>query len=130
MKDTPINYEVVKRKIEESKIPNLGNASIREIKRLINEIECETGDQLYPHGNGSSRASCCTAIGIEAEIKALKSGVAAIYPEIDGLPELKIETSRFVKLFLDVEVTSRKLRSYRRLYAGRLCGIYDSQQDV
>mgnify|MGYP002476265394 CR=1 FL=1 len=38
MKDTPINYEVVSRKIKESRIENIGRASIRELKKLIDEI--------------------------------------------------------------------------------------------
>ena len=44
------------------------------------------------------------SIGIEAEIAALKNGVASIYPDISGLKELKEETSRFIKLFLDVQI--------------------------
>ena len=45
MKDTPINYDKVKRKIEESELPNIGKASIREIKKLIDGIEKETGEK-------------------------------------------------------------------------------------
>jgi len=103
MKDTPINYEVVKSKIADSKIQNIGKATIREIKKLINEIECETGDRFIRMEMGVPGLPA-VEIGVEAEIKALKSGVAAIYPEIDGVPELKNETARFVKLFLDVDV--------------------------
>ncbi len=44
------------------------------------------------------------SIGIEAEIEALKKGVAALYPDISGLDILKKETSRFIKLFLDVDI--------------------------
>ncbi len=43
-------------------------------------------------------------IGVEAEIEALKKGVAAIYPSIEGIPQLKEEASRFIKLFMDIEV--------------------------
>lgn len=46
MKETPINYEVVSRHIRQSKIRNIGTASIREIKKLINGIEQETGEQF------------------------------------------------------------------------------------
>jgi aspartate/methionine/tyrosine aminotransferase len=103
MKDTPINFEIVNRRIKESKIPNLGKATIREIKKLINEIEAETG-QKYIRMEMGVPGLPAAEIGIQAEIDALKKGVAAIYPEIDGLPELKFETSRFLKLFLDIEV--------------------------
>ena len=37
-------------------------------------------------------------------MKALRSGVAAIYPDIEGIPPLKKEAARFVKLFLDIDV--------------------------
>ncbi|NTW32677.1 MAG: pyridoxal phosphate-dependent aminotransferase [Bacteroidetes bacterium] len=104
MKDTPINKEVVKRKLAESKISNIGKASIREIKRLINEIETETGEKYIRMEMGVPGLPPAR-IGTEAEIEALRNGVGAIYPEIDGLPILKSEASRFIKLFLDVDVT-------------------------
>jgi aspartate/methionine/tyrosine aminotransferase len=103
MKDTPINFEVVSRHIRESKIRSLGKASIREIKRLINNIEKETGDKFVRMEMGVPGLAP-SQIGVDAEIEALKSGVAAIYPEIDGQPFLKKEIARFVKLFLDIDV--------------------------
>ena len=43
-------------------------------------------------------------IGIDAEIAALKRGVASVYPDISGIEPLKNETSRFIKLFLDIDI--------------------------
>jgi len=103
MNETPINSEVVSRHIRESKIRNIGTASIREIKKLINGIEQETGEKFVRMEMGVPGLPAAE-IGINAEIEALKKGVASIYPEIDGLPLLKKEASRFVKLFLDIEV--------------------------
>ncbi len=103
MNNTPINYEVVKRKIEESELPNIGKASIREIKKLIDGIEQETGEKYIRMEMGIPGLPAAQ-VGIEAEIAALKKGVASIYPDIQGIPELKKESSRFVKLFLDVDV--------------------------
>ena len=45
--------------------------------------------------------------GVEAEKAALDRGVGSQYPAADGIPELKREASRFVKAFLDVEVSAR-----------------------
>ncbi len=42
-------------------------------------------------------------VGVEAEIKALKRGVASKYVNIEGIPEFKDEVKCFVKLFLDVD---------------------------
>ncbi len=103
MKDTPINYEVVNRKIKESELPNIGKASIREIKKLIDGIEQDT-DEKYIRMEMGIPGLPAAQVGIEAEIAALKKGVASIYPDIQGIPELKKESSRFVKLFLDVDV--------------------------
>ena len=103
MNNTPINYEVVKRKIEESELPNIGKASIREIKKLIDGIEQETGKKYIRMEMGIPGLPAAQ-VGVEAEIAALKKGVASIYPDIQGIPELKKESSRFVKLFLDVDV--------------------------
>ncbi len=103
MKDTPIPYEVVSRHIKESKIRTLGRASIREIKRLINGIEKETGHKYVRMEMGVPGLKA-TGIGVRAEIAALESGVAAVYPEIEGIAELKKEASRFAKLFLDLDI--------------------------
>ena len=45
-----------------------------------------------------------STIGIEAEIAALRNGVASMYPDISGIKPLKKEASRFIKLFLDVDI--------------------------
>jgi aspartate/methionine/tyrosine aminotransferase len=103
MRDTPINYDVVNRQIRESNIKNIGKASIREVKRLINNIENETGEQFVRMEMGVP-GLIPPEIGINAEIDALRSGVAAIYPDIEGIPPLKNEAARFVKLFLDIDV--------------------------
>ena len=104
MKDTPINYDVVKHKIAESGIRNIGTASIREIKRLINEIEESTGEKFIRMEMGIPGLPP-VKIGVDAQIDALKRGVAAIYPDIEGIDELKTEMSRFCKNFMDIDVS-------------------------
>ncbi|MGB5849818.1 MAG: pyridoxal phosphate-dependent aminotransferase [Ignavibacteriaceae bacterium] len=103
MNNTPINYEIVKRKIEESNLSNVGKASIREMKKLIDGVEQETGKKYIRMEMGIPGLPA-SQVGVEAEIAALKKGVASVYPDIQGIPELKKEASRFVKLFLDVDV--------------------------
>lgn len=103
MKDTPINFEVVAQKIKESKLASVGKASIREIKKLIDNIEKETGDKYIRMEMGIPGLPPAQ-IGVEAEIEALKKGVASTYPDIQGIPQIKNEASRFIKLFLGVDV--------------------------
>ncbi len=104
MKDTPINFEVVKSKIESSGIPSIGKATIRELVKLVNEIEAVTGDKYIRMEMGVPGLPT-PQIAIDAEIDAIKyKGVTAKYPNLEGLPELKKEISRFVKLFLNIDV--------------------------
>ncbi len=102
-KDTPVDFDTVKSKIEESGLKNVGRASIREIVRLVNEIEKETGTK-YVRMEMGVPGLLPPEIGINGEIEALKKGVAAKYPMIDGVAELKNEISLFVKNFLDISV--------------------------
>lgn len=103
MKDTPINFDIVKAKIKESNIPVVGKATIREIKRLVDNIESASGERFIRMEMGVPGLPP-VQIGIEAEIEALRNGIAAIYPDIDGAPFLKEEIARFVKNFLDIDV--------------------------
>jgi aspartate/methionine/tyrosine aminotransferase len=103
MRTTPINYEVVERNIKASNLSSIGKASIREIKKLVDNIEKETGEKYIRMEMGIPGLPP-VQIGVEAEIAALRQGVAAIYPDIYGIPSLKMEISRFVKSFIDIDV--------------------------
>ena len=104
MRQTPIPCELVKQKIENSGIPVIGEASIRELVGLVSEIEQESGIRYIRMEMGVPGLPS-EEIGTHAEIAALENGVAATYVALDGLPELKTEISRFARLFLDVEVS-------------------------
>ena len=103
-KNTPIDFQMVSQKIIDSKLDSVGGATIREIKKLVDEIEKATGEKFVRMEMGIPGLPP-TKVGVEAEIEALKKGVAAIYPDIYGIRPLKIETSRFVKLFMDIDVS-------------------------
>jgi aspartate/methionine/tyrosine aminotransferase len=103
MKRTPIDFEIVERILKETRIGDLGIASIREIKRLIDLIEKESGQRFIRMEMGIPGLAP-VQIGIEAEKKALDMGIPAIYPDIYGRAELKEEISKFVRLFLNIDV--------------------------
>jgi len=106
MKDTPIPYDVVKQKIADSGLTKVGRATIREIVKLVNEIEAATGKKYIRMEMGVPGLEP-SQVGIEAEIQALRNGVASKYPMIDGVPALKKEISRFVKNFLNIDVEEK-----------------------
>jgi aspartate/methionine/tyrosine aminotransferase len=101
--NTPIDYNLVRQKIKESRLINVGKASIREILSLINSIEKDSGVRFIRMEMGVPGLPA-SEIGINAESGALKKGIANKYPNIEGIPELKREISRFVNLFLDIDV--------------------------
>ncbi len=107
-KETPIPFEIVSQVIKDSGIPKIGKASIREIVRLINIIEEKTGQKFIRMEMGVPGFPP-SQIGVDAEIEALKNGVAGVYPDIEGIPELKTEASRFVKLFLNIDVNPESI---------------------
>ncbi len=103
---TPIDASVVKNKLEQSGLEKVGLASIRELVRLVNEIEKETGEKYIRMEMGVPGLPPAQ-VGIEGEIAALKSGVASKYPMIEGVDILKKEISRFVKNFMNIEVDEK-----------------------
>ncbi len=103
MGKTPVSASVVEEKIAALEIEGIGDASIREIVQLVSSIEAATGTKYVRMEMGVPGLPP-SKVGVEAEIKALQNNVASIYPQIDGIPELKREAARFVKLFLNIAV--------------------------
>lgn len=101
--ETPIDFNIVKEKIKETGIENIGKATIREIVKLVNILEKETGEKFIRMEMGVPGLKPAD-IGTNAEIEALKAGVAADYPMLDGVQILKDETAKFVKNFLNIDV--------------------------
>jgi len=106
MRSTPVDYNLVKAMIAESGLTNLGIASIREIAKLVNQIEKATG-MRYIRMEMGVPGLFPPSIGVDAEIAALKRGVSSVYPNIEGIAPLKEETARFIKLFLDIDINPR-----------------------
>ena len=102
MRATPIHAETVSRVIDEFGIHPVGKGTIREIVKIVNDIQEITGEEYIRMEMGVPGLKPAE-LGVKAEIEALKSGVASQYPNIEGIPPLKKEVSRFVKLFLDID---------------------------
>ena len=101
--ETPIASRIVRQKIRESRLASVGLASIRELNRLVGQIEVASGQTFIRMEMGIPGLPV-PAIAVEGEIEALEKGVGAVYPPVDGIPWLKEEISRFIKRFLDVDI--------------------------
>ena len=104
MSSIPISKEIVEFLKKNTGVIAPGAASIREIVYLVNRIEKSTGIKFIRMEMGVPGLPS-PSIGIDAEIAALRDGVAAVYPNITGIAPLKLETSRFIKLFLNVDIS-------------------------
>ena len=101
--NTPINKQIVDNLIKEFDIADFGRATIREIKAIAAQAEKASGVEFIKMEMGVPGLPA-SQVGVEAEIAALQAGVASIYADMEGLPELKREASRFVKAFVDVDI--------------------------
>jgi len=68
-KNTPISFETVNKIIKNSGLPSIGTATIREIVKIVNEIEKETGEKFIRMEMGVPGLNPAE-IGIQAEIEA------------------------------------------------------------
>ena len=93
--------ELVERAVSELHIADLSQATIGDVL-----LEKETGIPFIRMDQGSPGLPA-NQIGIEAEKAALDRGVGSQYPAAAGVAELKNEASRFVKAFMNVEISPR-----------------------
>lgn len=102
----PFSNDLIREALEQTGVSAMSTASIREVVAVIKYLENKTGEIFLRMDMGVPGLPT-PAIGIESEIEALKNGKSAVYGQIDGIPELKREVSRFVKNFLDIEVAEK-----------------------
>ena len=97
--------ELVEQAVRELHIADLSRATIGEVLLVAQYLENKTGVPFIRMDQGSPGLPV-NKYGVEAEKAALDRGVGSQYPAAAGVPELKTEASRFVKAFLDVEMSS------------------------
>ena len=85
----------------ESEITSL---SIREVGKLVSQIEEQSG-QEFIHMEMGVPGLPAHEIAIRAEKEALDMGLAAKYPNIEGIPFAKNEIARFANLFMNLDVS-------------------------
>ena len=98
--------ELVAQAVRELHIADLSRATIGEVLLVAQYLEKATGIPFIRMDQGSPGLPV-NSYGVEAEKAALDRGVGSQYPAAAGVPELKTEASRFVKAFLDVDVSAR-----------------------
>ena len=100
---TPIPSETVDAVLNKYSIKDVGYATIREIVSVVNDLEQITSQSFIRMEMGVP-GLLASSIGVNAEIEALKIGVASKYPMLEGIQPLKNEASRFAKAFLNISI--------------------------
>ena len=98
--------ELVEKAVQELHVADLSKATIGEVLLVAQYLEKETGIPFIRMDQGSPGLPV-NQLGVEAEKAALDRGVGSQYPAAAGVPELKEATSRFVKAFLDIDISAR-----------------------
>ena len=134
MKETPIKKEIVDKLIAQLGIQDFSKATIREVKQVAAMAEKESGVEFIKMEMGIPGLPAAQ-VGVDAQVKALQSGIAHSYPDIQGYPELKKQASRFVKAFINVDIAPEACvpvsGSMQGTFASFLtCSQADKQKDT
>ena len=98
--------ELVEKAVADLHIADLSKATIGEVLLVAQYLEKQTGIPFVRMDQGSPGLPV-NRYGVEAEKAALDRGVGSQYPAAAGVPALKNEASRFVKSFMDIDVSPR-----------------------
>ena len=105
MKPTPIQRDIVDQLIQQLGIQDFAKATIREVKQVAAMAEKQSGVEFVKMEMGIPGLPAAQ-VGVDAQVKALRDGIAHSYPDIQGLPELKQQASRFCKAFIGVDIAA------------------------
>ncbi|MBL0716240.1 MAG: pyridoxal phosphate-dependent aminotransferase [Desulfosarcina sp.] len=106
MLNLPLDSDVLRRATEACGLERVGSAGIRELRRLVDWIEANTGLTFIRMEMGVPGLPS-PEIAIRGEIEALQRGVGAVYPPFEGIPALKEEIAHFIRCYTDVRVAAR-----------------------
>ena len=98
--------ELVDKVAKEMKVADLENATIGDVLLVASRLEELTGIPFIRMDQGSPGLPA-NRVGIEAEKEALDKGLGAQYPAAAGVPELKEAASRFIKAFINIDISAR-----------------------
>lgn len=98
--------ELVEEACKVNSVKDLSSATIGEVLLVAQYLENKTGIPFIRMDQGSPGLEI-NRYGVEEEKRALDSGIGSQYPAAAGIKELKDAASRFIKAFIDVDVSAR-----------------------
>ena len=130
----PIYREHLDAVLRKMGISTISESTIRQAGSIARELASCTGTEFL-HLEMGVPGLPPAEVGVEAEKAALDAGIASIYPNMMGVPELKTQASRFIKAFLDIDQNPRgcipTVGSMQGSFtAFLLCSQLDPQKDT
>ena len=98
--------ELVNEAVRVNHVADLSHATIGETLLVAQYLEQKTGIPFIRMDQGSPGLPI-NKYGVEAEKRALDSGIGSQYPPAAGVTELKEAASEFVKAFINVDISPR-----------------------
>ena len=83
--NTPISKELIDNAIRDFGIQDFEKATIREVKAVAAYAEDKSGVEFIKFEMGIPGLPA-SQIGVDAQVKALRDGIAHSYPDIQGNP--------------------------------------------
>ena len=99
----PLKINELEATLQAFEIPDITTATIRQIVAVADNLAEKAGEEVV-HLEMGNPGIPAEQIGIEAEIEALRKGVANQYPNISGIRPLKENGSKFIKAFLNLDI--------------------------
>ena len=87
-------------------IPDISKATIRQCVAVGNEIQKIAGEPIV-HLEMGVPGIPLSKIGTQAQKEAIDRGIPAVYPPIQGYPDLKENASKFIKAFVGVDISPK-----------------------
>jgi aspartate/methionine/tyrosine aminotransferase len=104
----PITDDTFREALDSLSIMDASTATIRQICSLAAELENRAGEEMI-HLEIGNPGLPAEEIGVNAEVEVLKNGIANQYPSIQGIPQVKKAGSRFLKAFLNVDISPKSI---------------------
>ena len=125
--EKPLSKEVLDSVLVEMGIEDISRTTIRQCSLVGSMLEEKAGEKFSHLEFGVPGIPACK-IGIEAQKKALDAGVPAIYPSVQGIPELKNNAARFVKAFIDIDIDPKGIVPTVGSMQGSMTSILECSQ--
>ena len=123
----PVSQEIFRKILAEMDIDDVSRTSIRQCQMLGNKLEEGQGEPFSHLEIGVPGIPACP-IGIAAQKEALDKGLSAIYPPVQGIPELKKNAAEFIKAFIDVDIDPKGIVPTVGSMQGSMTSILECSQ--